>query len=159
MSKLKWTIKRNKEVVYQGTLKNMELFTGQARLEDKGALYAEGECQGGFKVGPWRHYHSNGQLMSRETYDAQGREQGLKELFYDDGSLWKKTTYLNAKPVGEDLNYYRGGGLRGRIIYDDKGERLSCEEFHPNGQLRLKYLFSNGRLISEQRYQEDGSPC
>jgi antitoxin component YwqK of YwqJK toxin-antitoxin module len=158
MSKLKWTIKGNKEIVYQGTLKNMELFTGQARLEEKNVLYGEGECRAGNKVGPWLYYHENGETMSRETYDENGRKQGLSELFYDNGNPWSTTVYQNGKPVGELLRYYDTGELHSRSIYDTTGNPVSCQEYYSNGNLRLEQTFIAGRLSSEQRYQNDGTP-
>ncbi len=158
MNELKWTIKENKEVVYQGTLQDMKLFTGQARLEEKGILYGEGECRNGIKIGAWRHYHTNGQLLSRETYDDQGRKQGLSELFYDNGSPWNTTCYKDGKPVGKVLRYYESGELNSRSYFDPAGNKLSHHEFYMNGNLRLEQTFRNGRLIKEQRYQEDGTP-
>ncbi|MGL5666188.1 MAG: hypothetical protein ACRDD9_08700, partial [Shewanella sp.] len=44
---IKWTASSNKIVVYTGTLKNMQRYTGTAELFEKGILFGRGECLDG----------------------------------------------------------------------------------------------------------------
>lgn len=70
---IKWTARSNKIVVYTGTLKNMQRYTGNAELIEKGILFGRGECLDGTRIGPWQFFHPCGALRAEVTFDSQGR--------------------------------------------------------------------------------------
>ena len=156
-AKLKWTIKGRLEIVYTGTLKAMERYTGYARLfHSKNALYGEGECIGGIKVGPWTYYHGNEQVMIEETYDDKGRKQGKSRYFHDNGQLAKEHFYIDGQEQGESRTWYDDGALNSHNVYD-KGKSVEMREFYPDGIMRLHQEFVAGRLSKETWYKRDAS--
>ncbi|MBV7314300.1 toxin-antitoxin system YwqK family antitoxin [Shewanella sp. NIFS-20-20] len=157
MPPLKWTIKRNKEVVYHGTLKAMTLFTGQAVLIEKnGTLYGEGECIDGIKVGPWRHYHGNGQVMLQVNFDEQGREHGEKCGYYPDGTLHYHMHFDHGRTVAQAQYYYEDGALMSETHYNEAGLTLWVKEYYPDGILRRWQQMNAGKLHQERFYHPDG---
>lgn len=155
--KLKWTIKGRLEIVYTGTLKAMVRYSGYARLvHSDGSLYAEGECVEGVKVGHWRHYHNESQLMLDVTYDDKGREQGICRDFYENGQLARVCHYHDGKLQGESQTWYRDGALESQNWYDNDNS-VEVKEFYPDGVMRLHQEFTAGRLSKETWYKPDGS--
>ncbi|WP_394392810.1 toxin-antitoxin system YwqK family antitoxin [Shewanella woodyi] len=151
--RLKWTIKREREVVYTGTLKSMQLFTGIASLkEPSGALYGEGECVNGIKVGPWCHYHKNGQKMSQMRFDTDGLTHGESLLYHDNGVLWSRKMFDHGKLIELSQSFYDSSALESETHYDQKGRPKSIKEYFPSGELRHTMEFELGKLKHEQYY-------
>lgn len=155
--KLKWTIKGRLEIVYTGTLKAMEKYTGYARLlHSKNKLYGEGECVDGVKVGFWKYYHRDGQVMLEETYDDKGLEQGSSCHFYENGQLAKECFYIDGRVQGESRTWYDDGALESHNQYD-MGKSVEVKEFYPEGEIRLHQEFKVGRLSKETWFKPDAS--
>ncbi|MCL1037781.1 hypothetical protein L2750_11520 [Shewanella submarina] len=154
--KLKWTIKGRLEIVYTGTLKSMERYTGYARLFHGDNLYGEGECIDGVKVGPWKHYHADGQLMQECTYGNKGKEEGVCRHYHANGQLSSEEWFLSGKLDGECRTWYEDGAISS-LCQHDNGKRLESREYYPNGGLRMVMLFENDKFKSEVWYREDGS--
>ncbi|CAH0535626.1 hypothetical protein VST7929_03148 [Vibrio stylophorae] len=155
--KLKWTIKGKFEVVYTGTLKAMQRYSGAAKLYHRDSLYAQGECDNGLKVGFWQHYHGNGQVMLEGSYDAQGLEHGCWQLFYDDGQLNEIDYFDHGRRVGESQSFYQSGELRHHYWYDDQGRTALAKSYYRSGQLRHLQEMQKGRLVNETYFKADGS--
>ena len=154
--KLKWTIKGQNEVVYTGTLKAMEMYTGYARLYSKTGLYGEGECVNGIKVGFWKYYHDIDQVMLEETYDDKGRKQGISRSFHQNGQLAKEEFNIDDQPHGEIKTWYENGALESHHVYE-MGKSVEEKSFYRDGVLRSHQEFIAGRLSKETLYKRDGS--
>lgn len=155
--KLKWTIKCRLEIIYTGTLKAMNRYTGYARLlQNKDELYAEGECFDGVKVGFWRHYHDDELVMLEEIYDDKGRVQGISRAYHNNGGLAKECFYIDGQVQGENKTWYDNGALKSHNLYD-KGKPLEVKTFYPMGVIRLHQEFVSGRLRKEIWYKQDGN--
>uniref|UniRef100_A6W0P1 MORN variant repeat protein n=1 Tax=Marinomonas sp. (strain MWYL1) TaxID=400668 RepID=A6W0P1_MARMS len=133
MSKLKWTIKGQLEVVYTGTLKNMERYTGWAVLDD----YGQGECVEGVKVGQWEYFHQDGKPMMIEEYNDKGQKHGPSQAFHNNGQLERDCYYENGKNSRDSLHYWEDGSLKSHIRYSPEGLILESKTYYPTtGVLR-----------------------
>ena len=52
----------------------------------------QGSLKDGKKYGSWLHYHGNGQLWSKRTYQ-DGKEEGTSVSYYEDGQIMYKGTF------------------------------------------------------------------
>lgn len=156
---IKWTARSNKIVVYTGTLKNMQRYTGTAELFEKGILFGRGECLDGTRIGPWQFFHPCGALRSEVTFDSQGREEGVERYFYPDGRLQSIGQYRAGQPVGDWMEYGQQGGLTSCSEYSDSGERLCMYDYvaEDSSHLRRYMLFAANKMVLECWYHPDGS--
>ncbi len=139
MKKLKWTIKGKKEVVYTGTLKRMELYTGEAVLENKHGLYARGRL----KTGRWTCYGKE-KIMAEIDYDSEGLEDGEVRHYYETGKLESLYRHDDHGKSINYINYSREGLKRLYQEFDqDKRNLLKREIWYKNDG----YLWQISRLV------------
>jgi len=113
-------------------------------FHDNGQLRLSGVYKNGQKIGYWKSFSPDGQMLSKEHYVAGARD-GLSESFH----------LYNGKghPLG-------GGPLPSSKGRYEKGEKVGCwEEFYYNGRLKRKAHYIDGKRegISEYFY-ENGAP-
>ena len=93
-------------------------------------------------------YFENGQLKESVNY-VQGNFNGKRMVYWSNGILKEQNSFSNGILGGENLFYYSDGKLRKRLKFDTRGKRDGkWEDFHPNGQLKLRVEYKNGTLLS-----------
>ena len=93
--------------------------------DEEGRELASCEIRNG--TGVLKEFHGNGKLISEETY-LKGKKHGNHRRWYDDGSLFADTQYVN--------NEFEGW----------------ARSYHPNGQIRSESTYSKGKCHGLEYY-------
>ena len=80
----------------------------------KGKLLSEGEYNMGQKVGTWKVYNQNGDLVRQEEYNDEGEPHGKWQTWYDHGKLKSVINYKNGMKEGKVIYYTH----RGEVMYE-----------------------------------------
>lgn len=128
---------------------------------------SEGLLKNKLPEGEWKYYHfESDQLMSVENY-KQGKLNGIKKVFYKDGSLAEVATYVNGKIDGlykkyaenetilEEINY-KNGKLDGpALYYDGKGDINVKGQFKNDRKWGYWETYENGKLVSKEKISKE----
>ncbi|MCB0461909.1 MAG: toxin-antitoxin system YwqK family antitoxin [Flavobacteriaceae bacterium] len=134
-------------------------------LTSIGKTISEGKMVGKTYVGKWIYYHKNSdKIMTVETYDDKGVLQGERLVYYDNGQLAEKATYVNGKIEGLSEVYslkgvvlksfiYENGELHGPAkSFNGKGELLSEGQYKRNKKTGIWKYYENNKLVDEKNF-------
>ena len=135
---------------------------------DDGILFGKGNYDKDKMTGKWEFYHTNGNLKSFGTYNANGKKQGKWTYYYKDGKLSGYDSWNDGEQTGEDLTYnnqgvlvtkadYSAGKLNGeKHNYYGVGHLFSIQTYK-NGVQEGKYLqyYSSGHKKTEANFSAD----
>jgi antitoxin component YwqK of YwqJK toxin-antitoxin module len=134
-------------------------------LTSRGKTISEGKMVGKTYVGKWVYYHKNSdKIMTVETYDDNGVLQGERLVYYDNGQLAEKTTYVDGKIEGRSEVYSLKGVVLKSFIYENgelhgpsksfngKGELLSEGQYKQGKKTGVWKFYENNKLIEEKNF-------
>ena len=134
-------------------------------LASNGKIISEGKMVGKTYVGKWTYYHKNSdKIMTLETYDENGVLQGDKLVYYDNGQLAEKATYVDGKMEGVSEVYslkgvvlktfiYENGELHGPTkSFNGKGELLSEGQYKRGKKTGVWKFYENNNLVEEKNF-------
>ncbi|MFP8489491.1 toxin-antitoxin system YwqK family antitoxin [Gracilimonas sp. Q87] len=81
-------------------------------------LKKEGEFEDGFKIGEWKTYYDNGQILSVGSY-LDGMEEGVWKSFYRDGSIESEIMYKGGTRDGTYKKYHQNGVVNVDVRFSD----------------------------------------
>ena len=91
------------------------------KIPDAGRM--TGLQENGERQGPWTSYFGNGTIRSKTVY-SDGKQNGLNEVFHDNGMLFYSGQYRLDLKVGEWKFYDRKGELIKTAQFDSLGVEL-----------------------------------
>lgn len=131
----------------------------------KGQVISEGQMKGKTYIGNWKYYQNGTkQLLTQEHYDALGRLDGERLIYYKNGQVSEQNNYKAGERQGIS-NWYAQNGtlvktytyLNGKLhgpakFYDIKGE-LITEGYYKNDKKRgtWKY-YDKGTLLETKTF-------
>ncbi|WP_130733627.1 toxin-antitoxin system YwqK family antitoxin [Flavobacterium sp. J27] len=132
-----------------------------------GKKVSEGLLVDKLPQGEWKYYHfDSDQLLSVENY-KQGKLNGIRKVFYQDGSLAEHANYVNGKLDGVYKKYaenetileevsYKDGKLHGTALYYDGKGNLNVKGQYKNDR-KWGYweTYENGKLISKEKISKE----
>ena len=134
-------------------------------LSSRGKTISEGKMVGKTYVGKWIYYHNNSdKIMTVETYDYNGVLQGERLVYYDNGQLAEKATYVDGKIEGLSEVYSLKGVVLKSFIYENgelhgpsksfngKGEMLSEGQYKRNKKTGIWKFYENNKLVDEKNF-------
>lgn len=112
--------------------------------------------------GEWKIYHKESKVvMTSENY-KKGKLNGVKKIFYDDGSVAEILNYVDGKREGnykrygvnekilEDLNY-KGNELHGLATFYDGLGKIILQGQYTNGvKSGIWKTYENGKVVKEE---------
>ncbi len=111
--------------------------------QKNGKKASEGQIDGRERTGKWVYYHKNGKsLLTTEMY-RNGLLEGLKTVFFENGTPARKTRFINGKEDGLDLKYTEKGVLLSSYTY-------VTGELH--GPVKINDV--DGNLLREGNYKD-----
>jgi hypothetical protein len=134
-------------------------------LTSRGKTISEGKMVGKTYVGKWVYYHKNSdKIMTVETYDNNGVLQGERLVYYDNGQLAEKATYVDGKIEGLSEVYSLKGVVLKSFIYENgelhgpsksfngKGELLSEGQYKRGKKTGIWKFYENNKLVDEKNF-------
>ena len=129
----------------------------------KGNKVSEGVLQNKVPEGEWKYYHfESDQLMSVENY-KQGKLNGVKKVFYKDGSVAEVANYVNGNLEGvykkyaenetllEEIHYKKGKLDGPALYYDGKGNINVKGQYKNDRKWGYWETYENGKLIAKEK--------
>jgi antitoxin component YwqK of YwqJK toxin-antitoxin module len=96
---------------------------------------------------PHIEYYDNGNVMVKAQKNQYGRQEGLWEVFYENGNIERRTPYKGGKIDGIVECFDEQGNIKWRIPYKG-GKRDGIEEwFHKNRNIIETRHWKDGELI------------
>jgi uncharacterized protein len=116
-----------------------------------------GNIRNGKKEGKWvDYYHTTGKKSSEYNF-KDGKEDGLVTYWYQNGQKQSESTYKDDKRDGIFTIWYKNGQKKFEWNFKE-GKRDGLEtQWYENGQKKFEGVYKDGELISENRWNEDGS--
>ena len=97
----------------------------------------------GKKTGEWMFYRKDNSL-SAKMYFKNGKREGLKKIYWENGNVYTIANYINGKIEGIDKTYYKDGSIAYSIPYKN-GLKNGEEKKYKN----------NGTIYSIKNYKND----
>ena len=120
--------------------------TAQVKFySSKGKLISEGMMDKKKYVGNWVYYHNKSDaIMTKEYYNVNGKLEGERTVFYENGK------------VAEVANY-KDGKLEGSSKWYSENDVLLKEFHYQNDELHgpANYYDADGELVAEGRWHHD----
>ncbi|MBA3705864.1 MAG: toxin-antitoxin system YwqK family antitoxin [Bacteroidetes bacterium] len=94
-----------------------------------GQLKSQGEYLNSKRIGEWVFYHPNGKVEQKGKYDKKGRTQGPWKWFYESGNILREENYRNDLQDGAMVEYSDAGKIitKGEYIDGQKEGAWSLE--------------------------------
>lgn len=174
------TFEHGKEV---GTFKFYKLVDGKSKLSatrnflpnsnqievkffaSNGKLISEGMMNDKLFIGKWIYYHNKSKgILSTENYNDNGQLHGDKLVYYENGKLVEKSTYVNGDIDGISTWYsdngtvvkeftYKNGLLHGPSkYYNAKGELLAEGSYKNDQKHGIWKYYENGKFTEEKDF-------
>ena len=108
-------------------------------------VISKGKMKGKLYMGDWQYFHKNSdKIMITETYNNNGKLEGERLVFYDNGKIAERAFYKNGKLEGKSTWYSEKEIVLKEFIYvNDKLQGMS------------KYYDLDGNLVAEGAFKND----
>ena len=113
-------------------------------------LDRKGSYKSGNRVGPWEFYLESGQLKIASSFNKDGEQEGLLELYYKNGQLEVRSFYKKGKENGPVEVYYENGQLHFKGSMKDGEFDGLVEYYNEAGVMITEVLFNDGERTSEE---------
>ncbi len=84
-----------------------------------GELKSQGEYLNGKRIGEWVFYHPNKKIEQKGKYDKKGKAQGPWKWYYESGNILREENYLNDRQDGIMTEYDDAGKVITKGEYID----------------------------------------
>ena len=114
-------------------------------LSSSKKVISKGKMNGKLYIGDWVYYHKNSdKIMITETYNDNGKLNGERLVYYDNGKLAERA-------------FYKDGKLDGKSIWYSEKEIVLKDFTYVNDKLQgvSKYYDLDGNLLAEGAYKND----
>lgn len=120
-------------------------------------LVEEGYYKDNQKVGVWKKYYENGSLEYELTF-VNNRPSGYAIFYYKNGKISEEGVWKNNRWVGEYKYYHENGKLKYEWKYDVNGKRSGEQKYYyENGQLMIIGDWKEGKESGElKEYYSNG---
>lgn len=136
-------------------------------FDQKGNKVSEGKLVNKLPDAEWKYYHyQSKQLMTLENYKA-GKLNGIKKVFYNDGSLAELANYKEGNLEGvykkyaenetilEEINYKNGQLNGSALYYDGKGNLNIKGQYKNDRKWGYWETYENGKLVKTEKISKD----
>lgn len=120
-----------------------------------GKIETEGVLNGRKRVGNWKYFYADGELMSEENY-KDGKLHGEQLIYYPDGQVTEFAVYKNGLKDGVISKYSSKGVLIEEITFTEGKPNGLAKYFELNGDLKETGHYKFGKRIGTWQYYMDG---
>lgn len=108
------------------------------------------------RTGIWTYYHKNSdKVMMTETY-RDGKLQGPKKVYYEDGTLAEEANYLDGQLHGQRKLFSVKGVVLEDLIYKQGELHGPAKFFNGKGELTTEGSYKDNKHHGTWRYYENG---
>ena len=126
-------------------------------LSSRGKVISEGEMNGKLHVGKWNYYHNNSNvIMTRETYDNEGRLQGKRIVYYDNGLLAEEVNYEEGSIEGVSKWYSLKGVVLKEFVYKNNELHDLAKYYNGKGEILVEGSYKRGKKTGIWKYYKEG---
>jgi len=121
-----------------------------------GKKVSEGKMKGRDREGKWITYHQDGTSLMITSHYQKGLLEGLKEVYYIDGTLAQKETYVNGKKDGVSIEYTKESNILRELNYKDDKLEGFAKMYNGLGILEVEGFYKNNRKHGMWKYYKNG---
>ena len=122
--------------------------------DQKSNKVSEGKLVNKLPEGEWKYYHfESKQLMSKEFY-KNGKLEGVRKVFYKDGTLAEETNYVNGIKHGNSKTYSEKGQLIDAHIYKNGQYDGVASYYDGLGNKMYEGSYVNGKRVGTWKFFE-----
>ncbi len=126
-------------------------------LSSRGKVISEGKMNGKLHVGEWMYYHNNSnKIMTRETYDNEGRLQGKRIVYYENGQLAEEVNYEEGSIEGVSKWYSLKGTVLKEFVYENNELHGIAKNYNGKGEILTEGSYKRGKKTGVWKYYEEG---
>ncbi|MBN4085347.1 toxin-antitoxin system YwqK family antitoxin [Flavobacteriaceae bacterium AH-315-B10] len=126
-------------------------------LSSRGKVISKGKMNGKLYVGEWMYYHNNSnKIMTRETYDNEGRLQGKRIVYYDNGQLAEVVNYEEGSIEGVSKWYSLKGVVLKEFVYKNNELHGIAKNYNGKGEILTEGSYKRGKKTGVWKYYEEG---
>jgi antitoxin component YwqK of YwqJK toxin-antitoxin module len=126
-------------------------------LSSRGKVISEGKMNGKLYVGKWMYYHNNSnKIMTLETYDNEGRLQGKRIVFYENGQLAEEVNYEEGSIEGVSKWYSLKGTVLKEFVYKNNELHGIAKNYNGKGEILTEGSYKRGKKTGVWKYYEEG---
>ncbi len=85
-------------------------------------------------------------VSGQNQLDDQGRKSGHWKVDDPKGKTLYEADFVEGRPVGEMIRYYKSGAVRAKMMFDSTGDRSYVRMFYPN-----RKIAAEGRYFKQQK--------
>ena len=106
--------------------------------------------------GWFRRYWENGNLRY-ELYYKEGKQDGVSKSWWPNGDLKNERNYNNGILHGPLKGWWENGKVSGVRDFKNGNRHGEWTDWYENGQVWCKKTYDDGKLLSANYWNEDGS--
>jgi len=126
-------------------------------LSSRGKMISEGKMNGKLHVGEWMYYHNNSnKIMTRETYDNEGKLQGKRIVYYENGQLAEEVNYEEGSIEGVSKWYSLKGVVLKEFVYKNNELHGIAKNYNGKGEILTEGSYKRGKKTGIWKYYEEG---
>ena len=126
-------------------------------LASSGKIISEGKMRGKLYVGEWKYYHNrSNQIMTLEQYNANGKLDGERLVYYKDGQVAERANYSHGKQVGKAIWYSVKGVVLKDFTYANDQLDGIAKYYNGKGELLAEGHYKQGKKSGVWKYYENG---
>lgn len=126
-------------------------------FSSKGKLISEGHMTDTLFVGKWVYYHNKSNaIMTVEQYNTNGKLEGERYVYYENGQIAEHSNYINGKMEGLSKVFSEKGVLIKEFSYKNDMLNGMSKYYNGAGQLLAEGAYRNDQKHGIWKYYENG---
>ncbi|MCL5128091.1 toxin-antitoxin system YwqK family antitoxin [Algibacter sp. L4_22] len=127
-------------------------------LGSKGKIISEGEMDGKTFIGTWKYYQkSNDNLLILENFNNNGELIGDRFVYYKNGEIAEKQSYLAGKLNGESFWYSENNVVLKSFVYENDEIHGPSKIYNGKGELLIEGQYKRDKKDGVWKYYENGA--
>ncbi|MFB1039601.1 MAG: toxin-antitoxin system YwqK family antitoxin [Polaribacter sp.] len=120
-----------------------------------GNLKTEGVLNERKRVGLWKYFYKNGDVMSQENY-KNGLQHGEQFVFYSNGKITERSLFKDGLLDGISSKYSSKGILIEEVVYNKGKPNGLAKYFELNGNIKETGIYADGKRVGKWEYYLEG---
>ena len=138
------------------SFRNGYYYNKLSRDSSEDSPIAEGNYYRGTRVGEWRFFNKQGELISSKVYPQISGKEGRFLVYDEQGRITVSGIYIDGKRIGK-WKYFNGGYLEYEEAYDTFGQRISKTRYFTSGGMAFTPYLENKKHGLKTIFKKDNT--